>query len=64
MSGTMLDGDSEVANVALRLGSDLGSKATIVSISVDPEHDVAVFVDCARVTGNAVPSSPSLFFNS
>jgi protein SCO1/2 len=28
-----------LANVALRLGSDLGSKVTIVSISVDPEHD-------------------------
>ena len=29
----------KLANVALRLGSDLGSKVTIVSISVDPEHD-------------------------
>ena len=26
-------------NVALRLGNDLGSKVTLVSISVDPEHD-------------------------
>jgi protein SCO1 len=30
---------AKLANVALRLGSDLGSKVTIVSISVDPEHD-------------------------
>jgi len=30
---------AKLSNVALRLGSDLGSKVTIVSISVDPEHD-------------------------
>src|SRR6202045_4194597 len=30
---------AKLANVALRLGSDLGSRVTIVSISVDPEHD-------------------------
>jgi protein SCO1/2 len=30
---------AKLTNVALRLGSDLGSKVTIVSISVDPEHD-------------------------
>ncbi|HYK63368.1 MAG TPA: SCO family protein, partial [Patescibacteria group bacterium] len=30
---------AKLANVALRLGSDLGSKVTIVSLSVDPEHD-------------------------
>lgn len=30
---------AKLTNVALGLGPDLGSKATIVSISVDPEHD-------------------------
>jgi protein SCO1/2 len=30
---------AKLANVALRLGTDLGSKAAIVSITVDPEHD-------------------------
>jgi protein SCO1 len=30
---------AKLANVALRLGGDLGSKYTIVSITVDPEHD-------------------------
>src|ERR1035437_9054908 len=30
---------AKLANVALRLGPALGSKVTIVSISVDPEHD-------------------------
>jgi protein SCO1/2 len=37
--GPCLMETSKLANVALRLGSDLGSKVTIVSISVDPEHD-------------------------
>src|SRR5208337_1829305 len=37
--GPCLMETAKLANVALRLGSDLGSKATIVSISVDPEHD-------------------------
>ena len=30
---------AKLANVALRLGPELGSKFTIVSITVDPEHD-------------------------
>jgi protein SCO1/2 len=30
---------AKFANVALRLGPDLGSKVTLVSISVDPDHD-------------------------
>ncbi len=38
-SGPCLMETAKLANVALRLGSDLGSKVTIVSISVDPEHD-------------------------
>jgi protein SCO1/2 len=37
--GPCLMETAKLANVALRLGPDLGSKATIVSISVDPEHD-------------------------
>lgn len=37
--GPCLMETSKLANVALRLGNDLGSKVTIVSISVDPEHD-------------------------
>ncbi len=37
--GPCLMETAKFANVALRLGNDLGSKATIVSISVDPEHD-------------------------
>src|SRR5271168_3619860 len=37
--GPCLMETAKLANVALRLGSDLGSKVTIVSISVDPEHD-------------------------
>jgi protein SCO1 len=37
--GPCLMETSKLANVARRLGPDLGSKAAIVSISVDPEHD-------------------------
>src|ERR1700691_2674422 len=37
--GPCLMETAKLANVALRLGGDLGSKVTIVSISVDPEHD-------------------------
>ncbi|HEV2170007.1 MAG TPA: SCO family protein [Candidatus Binatus sp.] len=37
--GPCLMETSKLANVALRLGNDMGSKVTIVSISVDPEHD-------------------------
>src|SRR5258708_36061356 len=37
--GTCLMETAKLANVARRLGSDIGSKVTIVSISVDPEHD-------------------------
>src|ERR1700731_603718 len=37
--GPCLMETAKFANVALRLGNDLGSKVTIVSISVDPEHD-------------------------
>ena len=37
--GPCLMETAKLANVALRLGKDLGSKVTIVSISVDPEHD-------------------------
>ena len=37
--GPCLMETSKLANVALRLGNDMGSKVRIVSISVDPEHD-------------------------
>jgi protein SCO1/2 len=37
--GPCLMETAKLANVALRLGNDMGSKVTIVSISVDPEHD-------------------------
>jgi protein SCO1 len=37
--GPCLMETAKLANVALRLGPDLGSKVMIVSISVDPEHD-------------------------
>ena len=37
--GPCLMETAEFANVALRLGNDLGSKVTLVSITVDPEHD-------------------------
>jgi len=37
--GPCLMETAKLANVALRLGPDLGAKAIIVSISVDPEHD-------------------------
>jgi protein SCO1/2 len=37
--GPCLMETAKLANVALRLGNDLGSRVTIVSISVDPEHD-------------------------
>jgi protein SCO1/2 len=37
--GPCLMETAKLANVATRLGPDLGSKVTIVSISVDPEHD-------------------------
>lgn len=37
--GPCLMETAKLANVAQRLGNDLGSKVTIVSISVDPEHD-------------------------
>ncbi|MFZ0889628.1 MAG: SCO family protein [Candidatus Binataceae bacterium] len=38
-AGSCLMETAKLANVALRLGNDLGSKVTIVSITVDPEHD-------------------------
>ncbi|MGH7925267.1 MAG: SCO family protein [Candidatus Binatus sp.] len=38
-AGPCLMETAKLENVALRLGSDLGSKVTLVSISVDPEHD-------------------------
>jgi protein SCO1/2 len=37
--GPCLMETAKLANVAAKLGSDLGSKVTIVSLSVDPEHD-------------------------
>ena len=37
--GPCLMETAKFANVALRLGKDLGSKVTLVSITVDPEHD-------------------------
>jgi protein SCO1 len=37
--GPCLMETAKLANVAHRLGDDLGSKVMIVSISVDPEHD-------------------------
>ncbi len=37
--GPCLMETAKLANVALRLGNDLGSKVAIVSITVDPEHD-------------------------
>ncbi|MFZ2063302.1 MAG: SCO family protein [Candidatus Binatus sp.] len=37
--GPCLMETAKFANVALRLGNDLGSKVALVSISVDPEHD-------------------------
>ncbi len=37
--GTCLMETAKLANVALRLGPELGSKVSIVSITVDPEHD-------------------------
>lgn len=37
--GPCLMETAKLANVALRLGKNLGTKVNIVSISVDPEHD-------------------------
>jgi protein SCO1 len=37
--GPCLTETAKLANVAVRLGNDLGPKVTIVSITVDPEHD-------------------------
>src|SRR5271169_1764806 len=37
--GPCLMETAKLANVALRLGDKLGSKVTLVSITVDPEHD-------------------------
>jgi protein SCO1 len=37
--GPCLMETAKLANVAVRLGNDLGPKVTIVSITVDPEHD-------------------------
>ena len=37
--GPCLMETAKLANVATRLGADLGAKASIVSITVDPEHD-------------------------
>jgi protein SCO1 len=37
--GTCLMETAKLANVALRLGPELGPKVSIVSITVDPEHD-------------------------
>src|SRR5271169_3844546 len=50
--GPCLMETAKFANVALRLGNDLGSKVTIVSISVDPEHDgPKQLLDYARQQG-------------
>jgi len=37
--GPCLMETAKFENVAMRLGNDLGSKVTLVSITVDPEHD-------------------------
>ncbi|HUO03598.1 MAG TPA: SCO family protein [Candidatus Binataceae bacterium] len=39
--GPCLMETAKLANVALRLGPDLGSKVAMVSLTVDPEHDGA-----------------------
>ena len=50
--GECLMETAKLTNVALRLGPDLGSKVTIVSISVDPEHDgPKQLLDYARQQG-------------
>jgi len=43
---------AKLANVALRLGGELGQKYTLVSITVDPEHDgPKQLLDYARQQG-------------
>jgi protein SCO1 len=50
--GTCLMETAKLANVALRLGPELGSKVSIVSITVDPEHDgPRQLLDYARQQG-------------
>jgi len=50
--GECLMETAKLTNVAIRLGPDLGSKVTIVSISVDPEHDgPKQMLDYARQQG-------------
>ncbi len=50
--GECLMETAKLTNVALRLGPELGSKVTIVSISVDPEHDgPKQLLDYARQQG-------------
>ena len=50
--GECLMETAKLTNVAIRLGPDLGSKVTIVSISVDPEHDgPRQLLDYARQQG-------------
>jgi len=50
--GECLMETAKLTNVAIRLGPDLGSKVTIVSISVDPEHDgPKQLLDYARQQG-------------
>src|ERR1700722_11080761 len=50
--GPCLMETAKFANVALRLGNDLGSKVTLVSISVAPEHDgPKQLLDCSRQKG-------------
>jgi protein SCO1/2 len=50
--GSCLMETAKLANVALRLGSELGTKVAIVSITVDPEHDgPKQLLDYARQQG-------------
>jgi protein SCO1 len=50
--GTCLMETAKLANVALRLGPELGPKVSIVSITVDPEHDgPKQLLDYARQQG-------------
>jgi len=48
--GECLMETAKLTNVAIRLGPDLGSKVTIVSISVDPEHDGPSSCSITRVS--------------
>jgi protein SCO1/2 len=39
MPRTVRHPDEKMANIAQKLGDDVGQKATLVSLSIDPEHD-------------------------